>query len=272
MKTTTLTKTIDFSEMVGAISSINPDKEITIESMGEGYEVDFWINRLATELKTEEYIKLAENFTCIGFDEVETFTFIRKSYLVGEIKTYLETVASEEIKEGAIIYSAADSIIKRTNFAMGENIPNIATQSEMTAYEEGVNTELSELVNDIDNCGVMELYFDDYADILDTVITSKHRLITGENLDLFLNTITTMFPKEVYYANREKKQNEVLRTEIEMFLNNLTQFLTIDQFANREKIVDYIANDILECTTYNEYSSEDMKIAFRRLVEELIDK
>ena len=89
MKAITLTKTINFNELKSAISSINPDKEINVDIMGEGYEVDFWINRLAKELKSDEFIKLANNFTCIGFDEVETFTFIRKSYLVSELNHIL---------------------------------------------------------------------------------------------------------------------------------------------------------------------------------------
>jgi hypothetical protein len=272
MKAFTLTKTINFSELKDAISSINSDKEIDINIMGDGYEVDYWINKLATELKSEEYIKLANNFICIGYDEVDTFTFIRKSYLISEIKSYLKGGASEDFIGKAIVFSAADSIIKRIDYSVGTQQKNIASQYEMTIYEDGKNTELTELVNDIDNCGTMELYFDDYSDFLDTIIGTKNRIITGENLDLFLDTIIEVYPKEVYYDKREQQQAKALENEIEIFLNNLTQFLTIDAFSNREKIIEFIVEDILECTTYDDYTSEDIKIAFRRLVEVLIDK
>ena len=269
MKATTLIKTINFSEFRDPLLTI--DNGLNAYTLGEGFEVDYWINKIATELKLEDFIKLSENFICVGFDTVETYTFIRKSYLVSQLKAYIIHGANEDFTENAIIFGAVDSIMKRTNFRVGDQPSNIATQTEMTYFEEGNNTELSELMKDVDSCGLMELYFDNYSDFLDTILGKENRIVTSDSLDLFLDTVAEVYPKEVYYSKREEKQARVLENEVCIFLNNLTQFLTIDQFGNKEKIVEFIVEDILECTTYDDYNSEDIKIAFRRLVEAKFD-
>ena len=269
MKATTLIKTIDVSEFRGPLLTI--DNDLDVNTLGEGYEVDYWVNKIAKELKLEEFIKLADNFICIGFNEVETYTFIRKSYLVSQLKAYIIHGANEDFTENAIIFGAIDSLMKRTNFRVGDQPSNIATQNEMTYFEEGNNTELSELMKDVDSCGLMELYFDNYSDFLDTILGKGNRIVTSDSLDLFLDTLVEIYPKEVYYSKREEKQARVLVSEVELFLNALRQYLTIDRFANQDKIVEFIVEDILECTTYDEYNSEDIKIAFRRLVEAKFD-
>ena len=269
MKTTPTIKTLRYSDMAYYLKAIRPNTDFTIDSMADGYEIDYWLSELATELKHHDIVKLSENFTCIGFDEVETFTLIRKSYLIEQLKLYIKKGASESFIENAILFGAADSILKRIDFEIGKVVPNIATQQEMTDYEEGKNSELSEIIKDIDNCGVMELYYDDFADFLDTITSKQHRVISVEGLDIFLDTIVSVFPKEVYYAKRGEQQAQVLVTEIEIFLNNLAQFLAIDRFSNKEKIVNFMVEDILECTTYNDYTSEDIKIAFSRVVSKL---
>ena len=265
MKATTQIKTIKYSEFDEHLLAI--DNGLNAYTLGEGYEVDYWVNKIAKELKIEDFIKLSENFICIGFDTVDTYTFIRKSYLVEQLKAFIKDGANENFTENAIIFGAVDSIMKRTNFTVGNQPSNIATQQEMTYFEEGNNTELSELLKDVDDCGLMELYFDNYSDFLDRIIGKKDRLVTSDSLDLFLDTLAEVYPKEVYYTKREEKQAKVLECEVETFLNDLTRFLTIDRFGNFDKLAELMIEDVIECTTYDEYNSEDIKIAFRRVVE-----
>jgi hypothetical protein len=55
--------------------------------------------------------------------------------------------------------------------------------------------------------------------------------------------------------------------EIENEVYAIYQKIGIDKPLNHDEIVEFITNDVQECTFVDEWTSEDVLIAFRRFIE-----
>lgn len=55
--------------------------------------------------------------------------------------------------------------------------------------------------------------------------------------------------------------------EIENEVYAIYQKIGIDKPLNHDEIVEFITNDVLECAFIDEWTSEDVLIAFRRFIE-----
>lgn len=62
--------------------------------------------------------------------------------------------------------------------------------------------------------------------------------------------------------NLQKMTNEISKQLMDIYLS-----IGIDKPTNHEDIVQFVLEDVEASTTIEEYTSEDVKIAFRRLLE-----
>ena len=274
MKTHTILKTITYTQLEPLLHKINP--KLDIQAFGDGFELDYWIEKMGKELNNEQLIKLSNKFICIGYDEDETFTLVNKQFLNERVSTYLITTEPNErqnqIVENLIQFSMAHKV-RVTNdkvAALGSNADNIPKDLEILKgqlnYQVGHDTSIQELIKDIAFCGTMELYFDDISDMLDNFLP-KQRIMSPILLDSVLDIVCKALPYTVYIEDREEKRRNVLIDEVDTYIQNVSRLLNIDGFSNISEIADFIINDVMECTTLEEYSSEDLAIAFRRFVE-----
>ena len=266
MNTNTILKTITYTQLAPLLHELN--SQLDIQAFADGFEFDEMIGKMGKDLNNEQLIKLHKKFACIGYDEDETFTLVSRQFLNERVSTYLITTEPNErqnqIVENLIQFSMADKVrVIRSDKSLDTKGQLLKNQLD---YIVEYDTSMQELIKDINFCGTMEIYFDDISDMLDTILP-KQRIMSPILLDSMLDIVCEVLPYTVYIEDREEKRRNVLSAEIDDYVQKVSRLLNIDNFSNRSEIADYILNDVMECTTLEEWSSEDLAIAFRRFVE-----
>ncbi len=274
MKTTTILKTVTYTQLAPLLHELNP--KLDIQSFGDGFELDYWLEKIGKDLNNQQLIKLSKKFACIGYDEKETFTLANRDYIKEQVSIFLSAThhndRNNDIVESLINFSMADKIRvtrekhdKATQY--NNTVPkDLALLWGQLEYQLEHDTSLDELIKDINFCGTMEIYFDDISDMLDTILP-KNRIMSPILLDTTLDIVCEVLPYELYIEDREEKRRNVLIDEVDTYVQSISRTLNIDSFSNRSEIAEFIIEDVLACTTLEEYSSEDLAIAFRRYVE-----
>lgn len=259
MKTTTLTKRFNYSDFEPELKKVLPS--VCLETLSDGFEVDYMLEKVGVDLGDRDLIKLARRFTCIGYNEDETFTMINRAYLAEEFEKYLGTATEgkEQALDEFVKYSCVSKIQRDLN--QNEN----DEKSELILQ---FNTELGELIDDIANVGEMELYYDYVADFLDTIIPREGRVLTLSTLDFLLDDVVCrVFEPTLYLEEKQERRIAILLDDVTLYVQNISIKLNIDRFSNADNIIEYIVDDVMGCTTLEEYTSEDIATAFRRYVE-----
>ena len=259
MKTNTITTRFNYSDFEPQLHKVLPS--VSIETLSDGFEVDYMLHKVGVELVDRDLIKLAQKFTCIGYNGDETFTMINRDYLVEEFEKYLrtETDGKEQALDEFVKYSCASKIQRDLN-----KNENDEKSESILRY----NTELQELINDIANIGEMELYYDYIADFLDTIIPREGRVLTLSLLDFLLDgVVCRVFEPTLYLDEKQERRIAILLDDVTLYVQNVTDKLNINRFSNADNIIEYIVDDVMDCSSLEEYTSEDIAIGFRRFIE-----
>ena len=259
MKTNALMKRFNYSDFEPQLKQVFPTA--TLETLSDGFEVDYMLEKVGIDLGNKDLIKFARKFTCVGYNEYETFTMIDRDYLAGEFEKYLNTPVDgkEQALNEFVKYSCVSKI--QRDLKQNEN----DEKSELILR---YNTELQELINDIANVGEMELYYDFVADFLDTIMPRVDRLLTSSTLVFLLDDVVCrVFEPTLYLDEKQERRIALLLDDVTLYVQNISIKLNIDRFSNADNIIEYIVADVMDCTTLEEYTSEDIAIGFRRFIE-----